>query len=89
MLLSSVILVLREVLEAAVLVSVLLALSLHLRVGLRWLAWAVPLALAGALLYAGALDEVDEIASARGRWRRGGRTFDDAALRLVVRLRSR
>jgi len=53
MLLTSVIIVLREVLEAALIISVLLALS-HLA-GIRqvWVRWAVGLGLAGAVLYAG------------------------------------
>ncbi len=42
MLLDAVVLVLREVLEAAVLVSLLIALSLNLRLRLAWLLMAVP-----------------------------------------------
>ncbi|MEH6590675.1 MAG: FTR1 family protein [Halioglobus sp.] len=44
MLLNSVILLLREVLEAAVLISVLMALSRNLSLGWRWLYMALPLA---------------------------------------------
>lgn len=56
MLANSVILVLREVLEAAVLVSVLLAMSRALGQGLRWAWWPLSLALVGSLLYASSMD---------------------------------
>ena len=49
MLINSVILLLREVLEAAMLISVLLALSLNLRCGVRWFWWSLPLAAVGAV----------------------------------------
>lgn len=52
MLLTSVVLVLREVLEAALIVSVLLALSRVRGLGTNWLGWAVGLGLAGAVTYA-------------------------------------
>jgi high-affinity iron transporter len=67
MLVNSVILVLREVLEAAILVSVLVALSLQLRLGLRWLCWALPVALVGALWYAGVLDDVTDALDGAGQ----------------------
>ena len=67
MLVNSVILVLREVLEAAILVSVLVALSLQLRLGLRWLCWPLPVALVGALWYAGALDDVTDALDGAGQ----------------------
>lgn len=47
--LHSVILVLREVLEAALIISLLLALSRHLRLPLLWSAWAMAGGLLGAL----------------------------------------
>lgn len=52
MILSSVIIVLREVLEAALLISLLLALSRFLRLPTRWLFVASIIGLAGATLYA-------------------------------------
>lgn len=52
MLINSVILVLREVLEAAMLLSVLLALSRSLHVSQRWLSVAIPAALLSVALYA-------------------------------------
>ena len=42
MLINSVILVLREVLEAALLISLLLVLSARLQLSLRWLLLALP-----------------------------------------------
>ena len=52
MLLTSVVLILREVLEAALIISVLLAMSYTRALGNSWLAWAVGLGLAGAVTYA-------------------------------------
>ena len=51
MLLTSVIIVLREVLEAALLVSILLALSSVLGISRRWLGWSLVFGMAGALAY--------------------------------------
>ncbi len=67
MLLSSVILVLREVLEAAVLISVLLALGRHQHLGARWLRWAVPVAAVGALWFASALEGVTDALDGAGQ----------------------
>ncbi|MDH3510677.1 MAG: hypothetical protein OER85_07450, partial [Gammaproteobacteria bacterium] len=53
MLLSSVIIVLREVLEAALIISVLLALANTLSIGPRWTGWGVGFGLLGAVVYAG------------------------------------
>tara|TARA_R110002110_G_scaffold318658_1_gene531488 strand:- start:31560 stop:32348 length:789 start_codon:yes stop_codon:yes gene_type:complete len=55
MLLNSVILVLREVLEAAVLVSVLLALAHNVRLRNHWLWYALPLSGLCVLAYSGSL----------------------------------
>lgn len=52
MLLTAVIIVLREVLEAALIVSVLLALSGTLPVSRRWAVWGIGLGLLGAVVYA-------------------------------------
>ncbi|RLA02726.1 MAG: hypothetical protein DRQ45_04280 [Gammaproteobacteria bacterium] len=49
MLLTSVIVVLREVLESALLISVLVALSGTLGISRRWVMWALGLGLAGAV----------------------------------------
>lgn len=51
MLLSAVIIILQEVLEAALLVSVLLAITHILKMPMRWLAYAFSLGLCGAFLY--------------------------------------
>jgi high-affinity iron transporter len=67
MLLSSVILVLREVLEAAILVSVLLAMSSNVRLRLRWLWISLPLATAGAFWFASALDEITDALDGAGQ----------------------
>ncbi len=50
MLINSVILVLREVLEAAMLISVLLALTLNLKQTLRWLLLALPITVVTVVL---------------------------------------
>ncbi|HUU74337.1 MAG TPA: FTR1 family protein [Burkholderiales bacterium] len=52
MLLTSVIIVLREVLEAALIVSVLLAIGRTLPVRVSWVGWAFGFGAIGALLYA-------------------------------------
>ena len=51
MLLTSVIIVLREVLEAALLISILLALSSVLGLSRRWLGWSLVFGMAGAIIY--------------------------------------
>ena len=52
MLVNSVIIVLREVLEAALMIGVLLAVARHVPTGRRWLLIATLLALGGAVAYA-------------------------------------
>ena len=51
MLLTSVIIVLREVLEASLLISILLALSGVLGISRRWIGWALGFGMAGAFAY--------------------------------------
>ncbi len=60
MLLTSVILILREVLEAAMLISVLLALSAHWRQGFAWMWWSVFVGSIGTLLFASFLHVVTD-----------------------------
>ena len=52
MLLNAVIIILREVLEAALLMSVMLSISHCLKLSLSWVKWSVPLGLVSAVLYA-------------------------------------
>ena len=52
MLLHSVIIILREVLEAALLISAMLSLSYYLNIPLTWLKWAISAGLLGAAIYA-------------------------------------
>ena len=78
MLLNSVILVLREVLEAAVLVSVLLALSRSLGQRLHWVAWALPLAVLGSLWFAASMDTLTDALDGAGQ------EVANAALQLMV-----
>ena len=80
MLLSSVILVLREVLEAAILVSVLVTMSRNLRLGLRWMWVCLPLAAVGAFLFAFALDDITDALDGAGQ------EVFNAALQLLVYL---
>lgn len=61
MLINSVIIVLREVLEAGLLVSVLLALSARTLTPFRWLLVAIPFGVAGATLYASNLESVSTL----------------------------
>jgi high-affinity iron transporter len=60
-LLNSVVIVLREVLEAALMISILLATSRRLRLSLRWLVVAIVVGLAGAIAYARFLGAVSEL----------------------------
>ena len=61
MLLNSVVIVLREFLEAALLVSVLLVMSRRMRLGRGWLVGALLVGLAGAVAYAHFLAAVSEL----------------------------
>lgn len=67
MLLSSVILILREVLEAAMLISVLLALSVNMRCGARWFWLSLPLAAIGTVLFATSLDVITDALDGAGQ----------------------
>lgn len=80
MLLSSVILVLREVLEAAMLISVLLAMSLNQRQGIRWLCLALLLGLGGSVLFASFLDVITDALDGAGQ------EITNASLQLMVYL---
>jgi high-affinity iron transporter len=60
MLLTSVIIVLREVLEAALMISVLLAIGDGMPVGRRWVSWGVGIGLLGAVVYAGNMATVSD-----------------------------
>jgi len=79
-LLSSVILVLREVLEAAVLVSVLLALSRNIGQGGRWFLYSLPLAAIGTVTFASTLDVVTDSLDGAGQ------ELANAGLQLLVYL---
>lgn len=60
MLLTSVVIVLREVLEAALIIGVLLALGNRMQVSRRWAIWSVGAGLAGALAYAASTATVSD-----------------------------
>lgn len=67
MLLNSVILVLREVLEAAILVSVLLALSLNMRSTVRWFWWSLLVGAIGSVAFAAGLDFITDALDGTGQ----------------------
>lgn len=78
MLLSSVIIILREVLEAALLLSVLHALSKQLETSSKWIIGSVLLGLLGAILYASNVVEVSD-------WFEGvGQEVVNAILQLII-----
>lgn len=78
MLLSSVIIVLREVLEAALLFSVLIALSKKMGVNFRWLVWSLLLGLLSAFIYGMNIQIVSE-------WFEGvGQEVTNALIQLVI-----
>ncbi|MGD8312813.1 MAG: FTR1 family protein [Gammaproteobacteria bacterium] len=60
MLLTSVIIVLREVLEAALLISILSALSGKLGISRHWVGWALGLGMAGAVVYSLAINSISD-----------------------------
>jgi high-affinity iron transporter len=78
MLINSVVLILREVLEASMLISVLLALSLNMRCRLRWFWWSLPVAIVGTLAYAASLDLVTDALNGTGQ------EVANAALQVLV-----
>lgn len=78
MLVTSVIIVLREVLEAALLISVLLALSRRLPFATRWLLIAIGTGLLGGFAYAHFLEPVSELFDGTGQ------ELLNALLQLVV-----
>ena len=67
MLLNSVVIVLREVLEAALLMSVLLAATRFLQMGKRWVFFALVLGVAGAVLYGYLFGPISELFSGVGQ----------------------
>jgi len=60
MLLTSVIIVLREALEASLLVSILLALSGVLGISRRWIGWSLGVGVAGAIAYSMGLATISD-----------------------------
>jgi high-affinity iron transporter len=78
MLLSSVILVLREVLEAALLFSLLMALSKRLGISYRWVVVALITGLLGAAIYGFNIDRVS------GLFDGVGQEVVNAALQIVI-----
>ena len=60
MLLNSVIIILREVLEAALLISVLLVLTQSLEQSFRWVAWALLAGMIGATVYGVNIDTISD-----------------------------
>lgn len=78
MLLSSVVIVLREVLEAALLFSILIALAKQMGLNLRWLFWALLIGFFCAFTYALNIDVVSE-------WFDGvGQEVSNALMQLVI-----
>ncbi|TDG11861.1 hypothetical protein E2F43_15955 [Seongchinamella unica] len=67
MLINSVILVLREVLEAAIVVSVLLAVSRNLRLSTRWLLASLPVTAIFILLFSSNLDAITDAFDGAGQ----------------------
>ena len=78
MLINSVIIILREVLEAVLMLSVLMAVSRVFGLGIRWAAFAIGLGIVGASLYAASMQSVSE-------WLDGvGQEVVDASLQLLT-----
>jgi len=78
MLLTSVIIVLREVLEAALIIGVLLALGNRIQLGRRWAYWSIGIGLLGAIAYAGSTATVSD-------WFEGvGQEVVNALMQIVI-----
>ena len=60
MLLNSVIIVLREVLEAALMISILLALSKQINISYSWIIWSLLIGTVGAVVYGISIPMVSE-----------------------------
>ncbi len=60
MLLSSVIIVLREVIEAALLFSIIIALSKQMNFNLKWIVWSLLSGIMGSIIYAMNISSVSE-----------------------------
>ncbi len=78
MLLSSVIIILREVLEAALLFSVLIALSKQMGFSLRWLFWSLLLGVLGAFTYGFNINIVSDLFDGVGQ------EVSNAAIQLII-----
>jgi high-affinity iron transporter len=78
MLLTAVIIVLREVLEAALLISILTALSSMLGIARNWVGWSLGAGLCGAIMFAYYVDSISE-------WFAGvGQEVASATIQLVI-----
>jgi len=80
MLLTSVIIVLREVLEAALLVSILSALSGIMGISRQWLIWAFGFGFAGAVSYGLGIDTISEMFEGTGQ------EVSSAAIQILIYL---
>lgn len=80
MLLTSVVIVLREVLEAALLISILSALSGLMGISRRWLLWAFSLGFAGAVSYGLGIDTIS------GLFEGTGQEISSAAMQFLIYL---
>ena len=78
MLLNSVIIVLREVLEAGLLISLLLALSKTMHLSFRWMIIAIVGGFFGAVLYASNLSTISEL------FEYTGQEITNASLQIVI-----
>jgi len=78
MLLNSVIIVLREVLEAGLLISVLLALSKTFNINFRWLIVAITFGFIGAVVYAMNLGVISEL------FEYTGQEVTNATLQIII-----
>ncbi|WP_373081358.1 FTR1 family protein [Zhongshania sp.] len=80
MLLTSVVIIIREVLEAALLVSILLSMCRQLGISQTWFKWAVLAGLLGSVLYG---QQMGSISSALGGV---GQELSDAGIQILIYL---
>ncbi|MEX1669881.1 FTR1 family protein [Zhongshania guokunii] len=80
MLLTSVVIIIREVLEAALLISILLSMCRQLRISQAWFKWGVLAGLLGSVLYGSQMGAISQM------WDGVGQELSDASIQALIYL---
>ncbi|MDF1692665.1 MAG: FTR1 family protein [Zhongshania sp.] len=78
MLLTSVVIIIREVLEAALLISILLSMCRQLSVSQAWFKWGVLAGLLGSVLYGSQMGRISQM------WDGVGQELSDATIQVLI-----